>query len=225
MIQPSITPFGVDTTLFHPRVQPRQSEAITIGTVKTLRPVYGVDTLVRGFALCRRQVAQSGCAELADQLRLKIVGDGSERAALERLASDLKIAAVTQFSGAVPHDRVNEMLHELDIYVAVSRSESFGVAVLEASAAGLPVVVSHVGGLPEVVQHDRTGLIVPPDNPEALAAELSRLVANAALRQKLGDAGRCFVVENYRWEACVSRMIELYREILGRRTSAVRSAA
>ncbi len=221
----SITPFGVDTELFCPQVEPRWTRPIVIGTVKTLRPVYGVDTLIRGFALCRRQIAHGGLVELADRMQLKIAGDGPERAALERLAAEEGVAPITQFCGAVPHDRVTEMLHELDVYVAVSRSESFGVAVLEASAVGLPVVVSDVGGLPEVVKEDKTGLIVPPNNPEALAAELSRLVADAALRQRLGNAGRHYVVENYRWEDCVSRMIELYEEVVGNSVGVTRSAA
>jgi glycosyltransferase involved in cell wall biosynthesis len=225
LAQLSITPFGVDTELFYPHSGPRLTQSIVIGTVKTLRLIYGVDTLVRGFALCRQQIAHAGLVELADRMRLKIVGDGPERAALERLVAEVGVAPVTQFSGAVPYDRVIEMLHELDVYVAVSRSESFGVAVLEASAVGLPVVVSNVGGLPEVVKKDKTGLIVPPDNPEALAAELSRLVTDTALRQKLGDAGRHYVVENYRWEDCVSRMIELYEEVVGKSVGVTRFAA
>ena len=221
----SITPFGIDTELFHPRAEQRSTGPIVIGTVKTLRPVYGIDMLVRGFSLCRRQLVRGGQTHLAERLLLRIVGTGPERAALERLAAEWGVALVTQFSGAVPHSLVPEMLRELDIYVAVSRSESFGVAVLEASAVGLPVVVSHVGGLPEVVQNGQTGLIVPPDNPEALAAELTRLVQDAALRQRLGEAGRRRVVEQYRWEDCVTRVIELYQETVGQQLRVTRSAA
>jgi len=207
----SITPFGIDTDLFHPQTTLRSSEKIVIGTVKTLRPVYGIDTLIHGFALCKQKLARGGNAELADRLWMKIVGSGPERAALENLAIKKGVAAATEFVPAIPHHQVPTVLHELDVYVAVSRSESFGVAVLEASANGVPVVVSNVGGLPEVVQDQRTGLIVPPDDPEALSDSLSLLVKNSALRSQLGERGRKHVLQHYCWDDCVTRVIKLYQ--------------
>jgi glycosyltransferase involved in cell wall biosynthesis len=221
----SITPFGIDTELFRPSNSPRSTDDIVIGTVKILRSVYGIDTLLRGFARCRQQLALAGKAALANRLRLKIVGDGPERAALERLATELGVTSATTFVPAVPHCQVPEMLHQLDVYVAVSRSESFGVAVLEASAAGLPVIVSHVGGLPEVVQDRQTGMIVPPNNPGALALELTRLVEDSTLRQQLGERGRHHVQGNYRWDDSVSQVIDLYQDIVNQQISETRCAA
>lgn len=221
----SITPFGIDTDLFRPRAARQSFEEIVIGTVKTLRPVYGIDTLVRGFASCQRQLADSGLTSHVERLRLKIVGGGHELSALEKLVTQLGVAHFTQFVGAVPHRQVPEKLSELDIYVAVSRSESFGVSVLEASAMELPVVVSNVGGLPEVVLNERTGVIVPTENPEALAVQLTRLVENDTLRQQLGEAGRRYVIENYRWEDCVSQVVELYQEVVRQQISDTRYAA
>jgi glycosyltransferase involved in cell wall biosynthesis len=108
----------------------------------------------------------------------------------------------------------------MDIFVAASRrdSESFGVAVLEASATGLPVVVSDVGGLPEVVQDKITGLIVPSENPLALARALYSLICDKKLRRNLGQAGIKRVEKKYRWQKSVEQMSNIYMEILADRT-------
>jgi len=204
-----ITPFGVDTDLFRAADDSNDGNVITIGTVKTLAPKYGVDTLIRGFEICRRRlIAERHVSETS--LRLRIVGDGPERSRLEKLADRLGIGSVTSIRGAVPHIDVPSELRKLDIYVAASRLESFGVAILEASACQLPVVVTNVGGLPEVVEEEVTGLLVPKDNPEELAAALCRLVVNPDLREELGRAGAERVASLYRWEESVAKMIDLY---------------
>jgi glycosyltransferase involved in cell wall biosynthesis len=97
----------------------------------------------------------------------------------------------------------------LDIYVALSRQESFGVAVIEAGAAGRPVVVSNVGGLPEVVRDGETGFIVPPNDPDAAADALERLVRDQLLRRQMGEAGAQHVAKNYSWDASVQTMIKV----------------
>jgi L-malate glycosyltransferase len=180
----AVTPFGIDTTRFEPR--PEAHAGLVIGTVKTLAPKYGIDVLLRAFA------------RLADLpgLSLLIVGGGPQRAELEALATDLGIAAQVHFVGAVAHDEVPRWLNRLDIYVAASRldSESFGVAVLEASAC-------------EVVADGHTGLVVPRDDPEALATALRRLVADPALRRALGRAGRQRVQQHYEWSHSVDHML------------------
>ncbi len=199
----AVTPFGVDLAQFAPR--PRVERPLTLGTVKSLAPKYGVDLLLRAFAGLTAdadvQAAAAGC-------RLLVVGDGPQRAELEALARELGIAARTRFAGAVAHVDVPAWLNRLDVYVAPSRhdSESFGVAVIEASACALPVVVSDVGGLPEVVRDGETGLVVPRDDVPALQAALKRLVLDAALRERLGRAGRLHVEREYAWSRCVDMM-------------------
>lgn len=212
-----VTPFGVDTSLFAPTKEEVRTDQITIGTVKTLAHKYGIDTLVRAFAIARasEDLARLG---LSRKMRLTIVGEGPLRADLLRLAERLGVGAVTRFVGAVAHSSVPSWLSQLDIYVAVSRldSESFGVAVIEASACGLPVIVSDAGGLPEVVEEGRTGFVVRRDDPAMLADRIERLVRDAGLRVALGTRGRERVLRNYEWQACVDRMISCYRETIER---------
>jgi len=201
----AVTPFGVDLARFTPDPSRRTGGRLTIGIVKSLAPKYGVDLLLRAFA---GLIADTDVRALPDECRLLVVGDGPQRAELESLARTLGIAPRTEFAGAVAHADVPAWLNRLDIYAAPSRldSESFGVAVIEASACALPVVVSDVGGLPEVVRDGETGLIVPRDDVSALQAALKRLVLDAALRERLGRAGRAHVEREYEWGRCVDVM-------------------
>jgi glycosyltransferase involved in cell wall biosynthesis len=219
----SVIAFGVDSRRFA-SVDGLSSAAddgrreIVIGTVKTLRPVYGIDLLIRGFAACREKLAAED-RDTAARLRLRIVGGGWQRRDLERLAGQLGVADVTTFAGPVGHADVPKELRKLDIYVAASRAESFGVAVVEASSCGLPVVVSRVQGLPEVVVDGKTGFIVPPENVPAIAEALLLLVRQPGLRRRMGEAGRRFVRERYEFADNVSQMIEVYEQVaLGSQT-------
>lgn len=198
----TVVPFGVDTDRFHPSEERRTGSAIVIGTVKTLLPKYGIDTLIEAFATVLRK------AEGLD-LRLRIVGGGPEEGALKALAQRLGITARVDFIGPVPHEQVPGQLRAMDVYVALSRadSESFGVAVIEASACGLPVVVSDAGGLPEVVRNGVTGAVVPRDSPAEAATALLSLLHHPAQREQWGRAGREHVMEQYEWNVCVDRML------------------
>jgi L-malate glycosyltransferase len=217
---PAIVPWGVETTRFAPVVPDSEQAEIVIGTVKSLRPKYGIDTLLGGFARCRSRL-QAENRSFADRLRLRIVGEGPQRQELVQLAATLGIAEVTDFVGPVEHCGVPSELNRLDVYVAVSRmdSESFGVAVIEASACGRPVVVSDAGGLPEVVVDGQTGIVVPRENPERLADALVELVEREDLRRELGGRGRLHVQAHYEWNDCVDEMIAVYQKLLGQRIS------
>lgn len=215
----AITPFGVDTKYYDSLTDSLSNKdntkEIVIGTVKTLAPKYGVDTLIRAFALILKNFTDYH-PEIVNKLRLRLVGDGDQRAELESLAQQLNISSKVDFIGRVNSDDVPLELNKLDIYVALSRldSESFGVAIIEAGAAGRPVVVTNVGGLPEVVIKNKTGLIVPKDNPEAAAKAISELILDKQLRVAMGNAGKQHVTQTYDWDVCVATMINLYKETI-----------
>ncbi|MFN3874680.1 MAG: glycosyltransferase [Flavobacteriales bacterium] len=203
----AVVPFGVDTDRFSPAPEP--DGPLTIGTVKALAPKYGIDTLIEAFALLARR-------EEWRSLRLRIAGDGPERARLEALARGTGFAERIEMVGAVPHGRVPDELRRLHVYAALSRadSESFGVAVIEASACGKPVVVSRAGGLPEVVDEGATGLVVPKDDPAAAARALERLLRDGALRAAMGAAGRARVMQQYEWRRCVDLQLDAIRRAM-----------
>ncbi|MCD7873785.1 MAG: glycosyltransferase [Acidaminococcaceae bacterium] len=147
-------------------------------------------------------------------LKLLIVGEGSQKTYLKKLAEDLGIAEDSVFTGKIVHSLVPVYDNMLSISVSVSNSESFGVAVIEASACEKPVVVSNVGGLPEAVEDGVTGLIVPPRNPEKTALAIEKLILDSSLRAEMGKAGRKRAFQLYNWHNNVQQMISIYKGAL-----------
>lgn len=204
-----ITPFGIDINQFRPMVVDSlfDKNDIVIGTVKTLEEEYGIEYLIRSFKI------------ISDKypflpLKLLIVGGGSLERYLKDLCKNLNIENKVIFTGKVPYSDVPKYHNMLSVFVTISNSESFGVAVIEASACEKPVVVSNVGGLPEVVESDVTGFIVPPRNPEKTAEAIERLILDKPLRERMGKDGRKRVIKFYNWENNVAQMIELYKNLL-----------
>jgi glycosyltransferase involved in cell wall biosynthesis len=211
-----VIPFGIDVNIFRPEPRLKDTTVIRIGTVKALTAKCGIDLLMQAFAKVRK-MCEFRSLELTSKLRLLIVGDGPERGSFEALARELSIDKVVEFTGHVSHTEVPKYLRCLDIYAAMSRSESFGVAVLEASACEIPVVVSNVGGLPEVVEDGKTGCVVESENVTMAARVLLRLIEDPAQRACMGKAGRQRVLDHYQWTTSVTRMEEVYARVLRRK--------
>ncbi|MDV6316111.1 glycosyltransferase [Idiomarina sp. HP20-50] len=206
-----ITPFGVSLEAFED-IQPISNDAknrLVIGTIKSMKDVYGIDILIEAYAnLVKRFQSRTDLSFL--QLELRLVGEGEKMSELKALGESLGVSDSVHFIGRVPHSQVPFELEKLDIFAALSRSESFGVAILEAGAAGRPVVVSNVGGLPEVTIDGITGSVVPSEDPKAAADALEKMVLDGKLRQQMGLEAQKHVKENYSWEACVHNMLTVY---------------
>ncbi|MEN3970400.1 glycosyltransferase [Acinetobacter sp. BWR-L5] len=209
-----ITPFGVDLDKFSSSNFMRNSraETICIGTVKTLKHVYGIDILLKALSIVYKDM-KSEFPELSNRLKFRIVGGGIDMSELKRLAIELGIDHLTSFVGSVSHDDVPNELNQLDIYVALSRQESFGVAVVEAQAMGIPVVVSNVGGLPEVVQNGKTGFIVDSENPQQAANAIKTLILDTELRRSMSVEAKQFAHSNFSWQSCAKKMSDVYQNI------------
>lgn len=212
-----ITPFGVDTAYYQSLTsalaERDNSQSIVIGTVKTLASTYGIDTLLQAFALLLQNFVQTH-PELEKKLSLRLVGAGPQEIELKALAQDLAINERVTFVGRVDSLDVPKELEKLDVYVALSRRESFGVAIIEAGTAGRPVVVSDAGGLPEVVLDGKTGLVVPRENPQAAADAIGKLVLDRDLRILMGEAGKQHVETTYSWDACVNTMVQVFEQTI-----------
>ena len=141
----------------------------------------------------------------ADGLNLVIAGDGPLR------------ARVPGARGFVSREELHRLYGRAAVFVVPSRREGFGVSCAEAMAHARPVVASAVGGLLDLVVHEETGLLVPPRNPSALRAALDRLLADRALRQRLGAAGRERVAHMCSWERVTGETLDVYeRAVAGR---------
>lgn len=140
-----------------------------------------------------------------------VVGDGPERHSLTAHAERLGLATRVAFVGW--EDDVHARLGQIDALVLPSRNEALPLVVLEAMLAGVPVLASDVGGLRECIEHDRTGLLVPPDDAAALAVELRRLVDDPALRTRLAAAAATRALARHTASAMAASYERLYAEI------------
>lgn len=211
----AITPFGVDIFKFK-NIYPVSIESkhkLIIGTVKSMSEQYGIDILIEAFNILYNRLKKTNL-DVANKLHLRLVGGGPRIDEYKALVSTLNLDELVTFVGHVPHENVPAELEKLDIYVALSRNESFGVAIIEAGAAARPVVVSDAGGLPEVTIQGKTGLIVPRENPQLAAEAIEKLVLNPTLRREMGIAGRKHVDTNYPWSVCIEKMIDLYTQVI-----------
>lgn len=195
-------------------------EAPVLGAVGRLEQVKGFDVLLG--ALARLPSSQGGVGDgltsaagrscAGDLPRLVIVGDGSEREALERQGVALGLSDRLHFVGYMPD--AHRAPSGFDIMVVPSRQEAFGIVAVEAMAAGTPVVASNVGGLPEAVLDGETGLIVPPDDAEGLAVALRTLLANPERAREMGRRGRQRFLDKFRVEVMVEHTWNVYHEVI-----------
>jgi glycosyltransferase involved in cell wall biosynthesis len=152
-----------------------------------------------------RLSAEKGILELvqaAAGMKLTVAGDGPLR------------SQVPGALGFVPHHELPPLYERAAVVAVPSHREGFGVACAEAMAAGRPVVASAVGGLLDLVVDGETGLLVPPRDVPALHAALERLLGDAELRGRLGEAGRRRVQEHFSWPAVTDRTIQAYEDAL-----------
>ena len=147
-----------------------------------------------------------------------LVGDGEQRPNFERTVADLGLTKHFSFLGQ-RHD-IPSVLSSCDIAVLPSRLEGLPNAVLEYMAAALPTVASNVGGNVEIVKDGVTGLLVPSENTDALAAALLQLLRDPGLAARLGTNGREYVRQNFSFEKLVERIDDLYSELLRARKPA-----
>ncbi len=175
-----------------------------VGVVARLEPEKGHPTLLDAWPAVLAAVPNA---------HLLIVGEGSQRELLEAQAASLRILAPV--GGPAPviftgrRDDVPAVTAALDVAVLPSYREAQGLSILEAMALSRPVVASAVGGIPEMIEDGRTGILVPPHDPERLAEALVRVLTNPALARRLGDGGHDLVHERF----CVEQMVRAVETI------------
>ena len=179
------------------------ANSIVIGTVGRMEPVKDQLALANAFI---RLYELSGSKR--SKLRLVIIGDGELRAPILQRLQDAGISAQAWLPGS--HDQVPAIMQAMDIFVLPSRNEGISNTILEAMASGLPIVATRVGGNPELVVENETGVLVPPDDPTALASALLKYVNNPDQRSTQGRAGRARIEQHFRLEHMVDKYLSVY---------------
>lgn len=211
---------GVDTSVFYPAPGGKsvisgcpfdsRENRVLIGTVGRMHGVKDQLTLVRAFmGLLQRR------PEFRATARLVLVGEGPLR---EQARQVLESAALERFAW-LPGERsdVADILRGLDIFVLPSRAEGISNTILEAMASRLPVIATEVGGNPELVVHGVTGLLVPKEDPDAMATALEAYIDNTRMIAAHGAAGQKRVAESFSLDGMVGRYLALYDELLNKR--------
>ncbi|MDQ0853519.1 starch synthase [Arthrobacter sp. V4I6] len=184
----------------------RNPDHLTVAFVGTLKPWHGVPGLLHGVALANALTPDPAC-----RWRVLVIGDGPGREDLERLAATLGVEA--EFTGAVPPDAVSGLLDRADAAAApypagvVGQDDYFSpLKVYEYMAAALPIIASAVGQIPSILEPGRTGILVPPGEPAAVAEALTRLAADPALRERLGSSARADAAQRFSWDGVLARI-------------------
>ena len=160
-----------------PPKDPAEANTQTIICVGRLSPEKGQAGLLRAFAKLRAK---------HPELRLRLVGDGPDRASLEALAKELGLSDAVMFAGRLPEEDTLAEIARADLLVLPSFMEGLPIVLMEAMAVGVPVIASRVAGIPELVEDDETGLLFTPSNWDELASRIDLLLGDEALRDEAG---------------------------------------
>jgi len=208
---PLVLPNGVDTERFHPgAVMPQGARdgRFTVLFVGRLDPRKGLGVLLRAWP----RVVQ----ELEGEARLNVVGS-SALAPLVRAAVPRDVRHTVHFAGAVPSRGLAGWYAASDLFVSpATRNESFGIVLLEAMASGKPIVCSDLPGYRAVCRPRSEGLLVPPGDPQALAAAITAVARDTKLARTLGERGRRRA-EAFDWQRIASALESIYRDVLAGR--------
>jgi glycosyltransferase involved in cell wall biosynthesis len=207
-----VIPDGIDPSVFTLPAGPpgRKKQILFVGII---RPVKGVDVLLKAL----RFLVDRGRDE-----RLVLVGESfypayrREYERLRRMSLELGLGERVEFAGGKPIDELVRHMQESAVLVLPSRKESLGMVLVEALACGTPVVATRCGG-PEDIVNDRVGILVPPEDPAALADGIERVLTRA--NEYSPSALRAYAVEKFSWRRVASQYSELYREAIARHGS------
>jgi glycosyltransferase involved in cell wall biosynthesis len=179
-------------------------KALVVGSVGWLTDVKGHTYLIEAVAKLKQDFPA---------LHLVIIGSGDRHDALLQQAESAGLRDAVHFLGH--RDDIESCLAGMDLFVLPSLNEGMGRALIEAMAAGLPVIASHVGGIPAVIRHERTGLLVPPGDANALAVALRRLLDRPEWAAQLGVAASRSVDSRYGSVSMVHAIESIFAEALG----------
>lgn len=208
--------FGIDTRRFSPgqkseklKVRLGVYNSPTIITLRNLRPVYDVESLIKSVPLVLKEIPES---------KFIIAGKGPEEERLKELAKSLGVSDSVKFIGFIPNDELPEYLNSMDVYVSTSLSDAgLAASTAEAMSCGLPVIVTDVADNREWVEDGITGFVVPTKDPKLLAEKIIYLLQNENVRKKFGKISRKIIEERNNYHKEMGKMEKIYKELVRRR--------
>lgn len=199
-IEATVAPMPVATELFSPDGAGKRRNLLFVGRLMEQK---GIEHLVQAVAVMKTGV------------ELDVVGDGPDREALEKLAGELGIGVRVRWHGQLAQPDLAAMYQRAAAVVVPSIDEGLGLVAVEALLCEAPVVAFDSGGLRDIIQHEKTGLLVPPGDRQALASTLDDLLGRDGLGADLGRAGRLYALSAFAPESAARRYADIYRQVLG----------
>ena len=200
-----VIPNIVDLERFGPRAAPNPGSAPHIVVTRNLERIYDLPTALRAFALVRKRFPNA---------RMTVAGTGPELAALRALSASLGVADAVVFAGRIDRRDVPALYQAAHLMINPSVVDNMPNSVLEAFASNVPVVSTDVGGVSFIAEHDRTALLVPPGNPDAMAAAIERVLSEPGLSDRLARAAR-EEAKRYAWASVRELWLTEYGRVSG----------
>lgn len=176
---------------------------------RNLEPIYDNASALRAFHLVRKTLPGA---------RLIVAGSGPEQKALKELAIKLKLADTVTFTGRVDNQDMPSLYRSADVMINPSLADNMPLSILEALASGIVVVSTNVGGVPYLVEHGKTALLVPAQDPAAMADAILAVLIDPAIAKHLREAGM-ESVQQYAWAKVRDRLLHVYEKILEKRNN------
>ena len=208
----SLIPSGIDIRMYPAvdsmiRYQIRRKyglgEEPVVGIIARLSEVKGQDILIEAMKLVREQFVDA---------KLIIAGTGKTEPILREMVKRASLEQNVLFYP--PTSKAVEILPALDIFVMPSRQEGLGLSIMEAQATGVPVIASRVGGIPSLIDDGKTGFLVEPEDPVALAQAIIKALRDRNRLTLIAKVSREFARENYSWDRMVEKTLTLYKSII-----------
>ncbi|GJJ03158.1 hypothetical protein RugamoR64_36960 [Duganella rhizosphaerae] len=199
-----IVPNIVDLARFHPAGLPPPHAAILVA--RHLEPLYDQATAIRAFAIVRRSLPLAS---------LTICGDGPELQRLQQLARTLELDDAVRFTGKLDNAAMAALYRRSDLALNASLADNMPISILEAWASGVPVVSTAVGGIPYLVRDGVNGLLVPPQDAQAMAEAMLDILRAPPLARTLAEAGKA-EARRYAWPQVAPLLMAQYRRVLKR---------
>jgi glycosyltransferase involved in cell wall biosynthesis len=204
--------FGTDVEKFQPRPrreEPRRTlgatEAPLVISVRSIEPIYNVETLIRAIPLVLQSVPSAVFV---------IGGEGSEKEKIFRLAEELGILRQVRFVGQLPNEQLPEYLNAADLYVSTSLSDAgLAASTAEAMACGLPVIVTDSAENKLWVREGEGGFVIPVQNPQILAEKVIALLQNPSTGKQWGNFNRRVIQERNNYYVEMGKMEKLYESL------------
>ncbi|MBV8959710.1 MAG: glycosyltransferase family 4 protein, partial [Actinobacteria bacterium] len=200
-----VVPVGVDETQFFPMPHIQRVPGRLMTTASADVPLKGLVPLLEALAKVRTE----------RHAELVVIGKPRKQTKVNGTIERLGLENAVTFVSGVSQERIRELYAEAEVAVVPSLYEGFSLPAVEAMASGVPLVATTGGALPEVAGTDgETALLVPPGDAQALAGAIGRMLDDAALRERIGAAGRKRALDNFTWKATAIGTAEQYRIII-----------